>query len=67
MALRNVLTPRRPRSGRLEGRTALIQAPSLVVSVSSAVNLVHNQCSEALVGKDQAEAGIKPIGATLTG
>jgi hypothetical protein len=29
MALKNILTLRRPRSGRLEGRTALIQVPSL--------------------------------------
>jgi hypothetical protein len=57
MALRNVLTLRRPRSGRLEGRTALIQAPSFVVSVSSAVNLVRNQCPEPLVGNGQRFRG----------
>jgi hypothetical protein len=42
MGLRTVLTLRRPRSGRLEGRTTLIRAPSSVGSVSSVVNLSHD-------------------------
>jgi hypothetical protein len=42
MGLRAVLTRRTPRSGRLEGCTTLIQAPSSVGSVSSVVNLSHD-------------------------
>src|SRR6266700_2106853 len=47
MALRNVLTLRRPRSGRLEGRTALIRGP---FSVSSVVELRHDCVQRHLWG-----------------
>src|SRR5260370_13917804 len=47
MALRNVLTLRRSRSGRLEGRTALIQGP---FSVSSVVELRHD-CVQGICGE----------------
>ena len=52
MALRNGLTLRRPRSGRLEGRAAVIQVPCSVGSVSSVVNL-PTMCPGALVGNGQ--------------
>jgi hypothetical protein len=49
----NFLTLRRPRSGRLEGRTTLIQVSFSVVTVSYVVNLADDCVQGALVGKDK--------------
>jgi hypothetical protein len=53
----NFLTLRRPRSGRLEGRTALTQVTFSVVTVSSVVNLADDCVQRHLWGMARLSRG----------
>jgi hypothetical protein len=57
MALRRFLSLRRPRSGRLEGRTVLIQ-PASAASVTSAVDLHRTTVLRGTYGERPPRIGV---------